>query len=106
MTATNITCRKFLYIGAITLLVAGIANLFLQSSALTITLSVLAIGTFSAFIPYDLKRVQDGHAINDISGTAGAYLSIDNVFQSRLALLGIARLPRRMRPRSSTRPDR
>ena len=36
----------------------GIANIFVQSSALMITLSVLAIGIFSAFILYDLKRVQ------------------------------------------------
>jgi modulator of FtsH protease len=48
---------KFLFIGAIMLLVAGIANVFIQSSALMITLSVLAIGIFSAFMLYDLKRV-------------------------------------------------
>ncbi|HEY5322747.1 MAG TPA: Bax inhibitor-1/YccA family protein [Caldimonas sp.] len=81
---------KFLFIGAIMLLVAGIANVFLQSSALMITLSVLAIGIFSAFILYDLKRVQDGLETNYISATLGVYLSIYNVFQSLLALLGIA----------------
>jgi modulator of FtsH protease len=80
---------KFLFIGAIMLLVAGIANIFLQSSALMITLSVLAIGIFSAFILYDLKRVQDGQETNYISATLGVYLSIYNVFQSLLALLGI-----------------
>ena len=51
---------KFLFIGVVMLLVAMIANVFIQSSALMITLSVLAIGIFSAFILYDLKRVQDG----------------------------------------------
>ena len=81
---------KFLFIGAIMLLVAGIANVFLQSSALMITLAVLAIGIFSAFILYDLKRVQDGHETNYISATLGVYLSIYNVFQSLLALFGIA----------------
>lgn len=80
---------KFLFIGAILLLVAGIANVFLQSSALMITLAVLAIGIFSAFILYDLKRVQDGHETNYITATLGVYLSIYNVFQSLLALLGI-----------------
>ena len=45
---------KWLFIGMILVLVAGIANFFLQSSALMITLSVLAIGIFSAFILYDL----------------------------------------------------
>ena len=80
---------KFLFVGVIMLLVAGIANVFLQSSALMITLSVLAIGIFSAFILYDLKRVQDGEETNYITATLGFYLSLYNVFQSLLALLGI-----------------
>ena len=80
---------KWLFIGAIMLLVAGIANIFLQSSALMVTLSVVAIGIFSAFILHDLKRVQDGVETNYITATLGVYLSIYNVFQSLLALLGI-----------------
>lgn len=80
---------KFLFIGALLLLVAGVANFFLQSSALMLTLSVLAIGIFSAFILYDLKRVQDGHETNYITATLGVYLSVYNVFQSLLALIGV-----------------
>ncbi|GAA0756232.1 Bax inhibitor-1/YccA family protein [Ideonella azotifigens] len=80
---------KWLFIGMIMLLVAGIANVFIQSSALMITLSVVAIGIFSAFILHDLKRVQDGYETNYISATLGVYLSLYNVFQSLLALLGI-----------------
>jgi len=80
---------KWLFIGAIMLLVAGIANIFLQSSALMITLAVLAIGIFSAFILYDLKRVQDGLETNYISATLGVYLSLYNVFQSLLMLFGL-----------------
>ena len=81
---------KFLFIGVIMLIVAGIANVFLQSSALMITLSVLAIGIFSAFIIYDLKRVRDGEETNYISATLSIYLDLYNVFQSLLAILGIA----------------
>lgn len=81
---------KWLFIGAIMLLVAGIANIFIQSSTLMITLSVAAIGIFSAFILHDLKRVRDGLETNYISATLGVYLSIYNVFQSLLMLLGIA----------------
>jgi modulator of FtsH protease len=80
---------KWLFIGAVMLMVAGIANIFLKSSALMITLMVLAIGIFSAFILYDLKRVQDGEETNYITATLGVYLSVYNVFQSLLALLGI-----------------
>ena len=80
---------KFLFIGAILLLLAGIANVFIQSSALMITLAVLAIGIFSAFILHDLKRVKDGEETNYITATLGVYLSLYNVFQSLLALFGI-----------------
>ena len=80
---------KWLFIGVIMLLVAGVANIFIQSGPLMITLSVLAIGIFSAFILHDLKRVRDGDETNYITATLGVYLSLFNVFQSLLALLGI-----------------
>jgi len=81
---------KFLFIGVIMLIVAGIANIFLQSSALMITLSVVAIGIFSAFIIYDLKRVRDGVETNYISATLAIYLDLYNIFQSLLSILGFA----------------
>jgi modulator of FtsH protease len=80
---------RWLFIGAIMLLVALIANFFIQSSALMLTLSVLGMGIFSAFILYDLKRVRDGHETNYITATLGVYLSIYNVFQFMLAFLGM-----------------
>ena len=80
---------KFMLIGVVLLVVAAIANVFVQSGALLVTVSVLAIGIFSFFILYDLKRVQDGEETNYISATLGVYLSLFNVFQSLLALLGI-----------------
>ena len=83
------TMGKWLFIGAIMLMVAGLANLFLQSSALMITISVMAIGLFSAFILHDLKRVQDGQETNYVMATLGVYLSLVNVFQSLLMLLGV-----------------
>jgi modulator of FtsH protease len=51
---------------------------------------VLAIGIFSAFILYDLKRVKDGEETNYITATLSVYLSIYNVFQSLLAIFGMA----------------
>jgi modulator of FtsH protease len=80
---------KFMFIGAILVLVAGIANFFIQSAALMITLAVLIIGIFSFFILHDLKRVRDGEETNYITATLGVYLSIYNIFQSLLALFGI-----------------
>ena len=80
---------KFLFVGAIVLLVAGLINLFVQSSALMATLSVLAVGLFSAFMLYDVKRVVDGGETNYITATLAIYLDLYNVFQSLLMLLGM-----------------
>jgi modulator of FtsH protease len=84
------TMGKFLFIGAIIVMVAAIANVFLQSSALMLTLSVLVTGIFSAYILYDLKQVRDGLETNYISATLNIYLDIYNVFQGLLSLFGIA----------------
>ncbi len=80
---------KWLTVGAIVLMVAAIINVFVASSAGMMAISVLAIGIFSAFILYDLKRIVDGGETNYISATLGLYLSIYNVFQSLLILLGM-----------------
>jgi modulator of FtsH protease len=80
---------KFLMIGALLVLAAGVINVFVQSSAMMLTLSVVCIGLFSAFMVYDLKRIIDGGETNYISATLALYLDLYNVFQSLLALLGI-----------------
>lgn len=80
---------KFLFVGAIVLMVAGIINVFVQSSAMMMTLSVIAIALFSAFMLYDIKRVIDGGETNYITATLAIYLDIYNVFQSLLSLFGI-----------------
>ena len=84
------TMGKFLFIGAIMVLVASIANIWLQSGALMITLSVLVIGIFSAFIIYDLQRVKNGLESNYITATLGVYLSLYNVFSALLSIFGLA----------------
>ncbi len=80
---------KFLMVGAWIVFFGFIANFFVQSSALMLTLLVLCLGVFSAFILYDVKRVLDGGETNYVSATLAIYLSIYNVFQSLLSLLGI-----------------
>ena len=80
---------KFLTVGAVIVFFAFIVNFFVQSSALTITLMVLCLAIFSAFMLYDIKRVVDGGETNYITATLAIYLDIYNVFQSLLALLGI-----------------
>jgi modulator of FtsH protease len=80
---------KWLFMGAIVLLIGGIINVFVGSPIGMAVLSVMAIGIFSAFMLVDLKRIVDGGETNYISATLGLYLSIFNVFQSLLMLLGL-----------------
>ncbi len=80
---------KWLFVGAIVLMVGGIINVFVGSSAGMIVISMLAIGIFSAYMLYDIKQIIDGGETNYISATLALYLDIVNVFQSLLALLGI-----------------
>ncbi len=80
---------KWLMVGAVVLLVGSVINIFVGSSAGMMAISVLAIGVFSLFMLYDLKRIVDGGETNYISATLGLYMSLFNVFQSLLALLGI-----------------
>lgn len=80
---------KFLMVGAVLVLIAGLINIFVQSSALMLTLSVAATGIFSALMLYDIKRVVDGGETNYISATLAIYLDIYNVFQNLLVLFGV-----------------
>jgi len=81
---------KWLFVGALVLMVGAIINVFVGSSAGMMAISVAAIGIFSAFMLYDLKQIMDGGETNYISATLALYLDLFNVFQSLLALLGIA----------------
>ena len=80
---------KWLFVGALAILVGGIINVFVGSTAGMMVISVMAIGIFSAYMLYDLKQIVDGGETNYISATLALYLDIVNVFQSLLALLGI-----------------
>jgi modulator of FtsH protease len=80
---------KWLFVGALVLMVGAVINVFVGSTAGMMAVSVAAIGIFSAYMLYDLKRILDGGETNYISATLSLYLDMFNVFQSLLALLGI-----------------
>jgi modulator of FtsH protease len=80
---------KWLFVGALAIMIGGIINLFVGSTVGMMVISVMAIGVFSAYMLYDLKQIIDGGETNYISATLALYLDIFNVFQSLLALLGI-----------------
>jgi len=80
---------KWLFVGAMVLMVGAVINVFIGSSAGMMAISVAAIGIFSAYMLYDIKQIIDGGETNYISATLALYLDLFNVFESLLALLGI-----------------
>jgi len=80
---------KWLFAGMLVILVALLANAFLQLPALYLVISVMAIGIFSAFILYDVQQVINGGETNYITATLAIYLDVYNIFSNLLALLGI-----------------
>jgi len=80
---------KWLFVGALVIFFGAIVNVFVGSSVGMLVISTLAIGVFSLYMLYDLKRIIDGGETNYISATLALYLDIFNVFQSLLVLLGL-----------------
>lgn len=80
---------KFLFMGVVVILLAAVANIWLQLPALQLTISVVAIGIFSAFILYDVQRIVNGGETNYITATLSLYLSVYNIFVHLLSILGI-----------------
>jgi modulator of FtsH protease len=79
---------KFLFVGVLVMLLAVVANIWLQMPALMLTISVLAVGIFSALILVDLQRIVQGGETNYVTATLGVYLSVYNVFANLLTILG------------------
>jgi modulator of FtsH protease len=80
---------SWLFAGTIVLLLAMVANIFLQLSALHLVVLVMAMGIFSAWLIYDVQRVINGGETNYISATLSIYLDLYNIFTALLQLLGI-----------------
>ncbi|MBC5785847.1 Bax inhibitor-1/YccA family protein [Ramlibacter sp. USB13] len=80
---------KWLFAGALVIMVGAIINVFVGSTVGVLVISTLAIGIFSLYLLYDLKQIVDGGETNYISATLALYLDLFNIFQSLLILLGI-----------------
>jgi len=78
---------KFLFVGMIVLLLAMIANMFLQIPALALTISALVIVVFSLFLLHDVSRIVNGGETNYIMAATGVYMSLFNIFANLLQLL-------------------
>ena len=80
---------SWLFAGVLVILLAGVANIFLQLPLLQVVISAIAVVIFSAYILFDVQRIINGGETNYISATLAIYLDLYNVFVHLLALLGI-----------------
>ncbi|MCS6764395.1 MAG: Bax inhibitor-1/YccA family protein [Candidatus Protistobacter heckmanni] len=80
---------KWLFMGVLLLIVASVANIWLQLPALMLTVSVLAIAIFSVYILFDVQRIVNGGETNYITATLAIYLDVYNIFVNLLSILGI-----------------
>lgn len=86
----------FLFAGVIGLIVAGVVNIFVASTALQMTLNVLTIFIFLGLTAYDMNRIRDmfwGASQGEIDrmqwfAALSLYINFINIFVSILQLFG------------------
>ncbi len=80
---------NFLIIGSIVLMVAVIANIFLQLPVMQLVLCAAFILFSSLMILFNVSQIVHGGETNYITATLSLYINIYNIFTSLLQLLGI-----------------
>ena len=84
----------FLFMGLIGIIIASLINLFMQSSAMMFTISILGVFIFTGLTAWDTQRAKDiymSHGADPRYGIQFAlslYLNFINLFQMLLNLLG------------------
>jgi len=88
---------SFLFMGLVGIIIAGLVNIFLKSSALQLTLSAVGVLVFVGLTAYDTQRVkalyvegEDGEASGKkaILGALALYLDFLNLFLMLMQLFG------------------
>ena len=92
---------SFLMMGAVGLLISGIINIFLKSSAIYFISSVIGVVVFTLFTAYDTQRIKSLYYQNQgneqvasklaIYGSLTLYMDFINLFIFLLQLLGVRR---------------
>jgi modulator of FtsH protease len=78
----------FLFIGLMVVLVASLVGIFVQMPALQLTISAAVVLLMSGLILFETSQIIRGGETNYIMATVSLYLSIINLFQALLHLLG------------------
>lgn len=88
---------SFLMMGLIGIIIAGLVNMFLASSALQLAISVIGVIVFVGLTAYDTQRIKDMYVENDgevvagkkaVMGALQLYLDFINLFVLMLQLFG------------------
>ena len=89
---------SFLIMGVIGIVIAGLVNLFLQSSALQFAISVIGVLVFAGLTAYDTQQIKDNYytvagnaaaaSKAAIMGALNLYLDFINMFTFLLQLFG------------------
>lgn len=89
---------SFLVMGLFGLIIAGLVNIFLQSSALQFALNVLGVGIFAGLTAWDTQKLKEQYdyvvgdatlmAKSSVMGALTLYLDFINMFQLLLSLMG------------------
>jgi FtsH-binding integral membrane protein len=91
---------SFLMMGLFGIIIAGLVNIFLQSSALQFAISIIGVLVFTGLTAYDTQRIKatyvqyayaegpDGAAKRSVYDALSLYLNFINLFMLLLQLLG------------------
>jgi FtsH-binding integral membrane protein len=87
----------FMVMGLLGIIIAGVVNMFIMSSALQFAISVIGVIVFTGLTAYDMQRIKESYAAHygdeannkmAVMGALSMYLNFINLFQSLLHLLG------------------
>jgi hypothetical protein len=89
---------SFLFMGLVGIILAGLVNIFLQSSGLQFAISAIGVLVFAGLTAYDTQRIKDTYfqvagnaelaAKSAIMGALSLYLDFINMFMMMLNLFG------------------
>ncbi len=88
---------SFLVMGLFGLIIAGLVNMFLQSTGFQFALSCLTVLIFAGFTAYDTQSLKEMYYVNDdaetatkksVNGALRLYLDFLNIFMALLNLTG------------------
>ena len=84
---------KFMFVGLIAIVIAGIVNIFIGSSVMAMVISTLAIIIFLGLTAYDTQKIREELSVDttpaaEVSGALTLYMDFINLFINLLQLFG------------------